>query len=66
MVMTHRKRTQLITALVLAPLVIAVPVLWPQFGESGFMRRNLDILLFFVAAPYLAALWLALALAKHR
>jgi hypothetical protein len=52
--------------LVLAPLLIAMPVLWPQFGEPGFMRRNLDIVLIFVTAPYVAALWLALGFAKHR
>ena len=55
---------QLIAALLLAPLVIALPVLWPQFGEPDFIRRNLDILLIFVAAPYAAALWLAFKVAR--
>jgi hypothetical protein len=55
-----RKRKQLIAALLIAPLLIVVPVLWPQFGEQGFLGRNLDVLLIFVAAPYAAALWLHL------
>jgi hypothetical protein len=58
MIMTDRKRLQLVAALLLAPLVIAVPALWPHFEEPGFFRRNLDVLLIFVTGPYAAALWL--------
>jgi hypothetical protein len=65
MVMTHRRRKQLIAALVLAPLVIAMPVLWPELGEPDFIRSNLDILLIFIAAPLAAALWLAFGFARQ-
>ena len=56
--MTHRKRMQLIAALVIAPLVIAMPMLWPGLREPGFVLRNLDVLLIFVVLPFGAALWL--------
>lgn len=61
MVMTHRKRMQLIAALVIAPLVIAMPMLWPRIGEPGFVRGYLDVLIIFVVLPYCAALWLYLS-----
>ena len=58
MLITHRKRMQLIAALVIAPLIIAMPILWPRLGEPGFIRRYLDVLMIFVVAPYGVALWL--------
>lgn len=61
MVMTHRKRMQLIAALIIAPVVIALPMLWPRIGEPGFLRSYLDVLLIFVVLPYCAALWLYLS-----
>ncbi|HVU30955.1 MAG TPA: hypothetical protein VHE36_11210 [Sphingomicrobium sp.] len=54
--MTYRKRMQLIAALVIAPLVVAMPVLLPRLGEPGFVRRYLDMLIIFVLVPYGAAL----------
>jgi len=56
--MTNRKRMQLIAALVIAPIVIAMPVLWPGLRQPGFVLRNFDVLLIFVAVPFGAALWL--------
>lgn len=66
MVITRRKRMQLIAALLIAPLIIAMPMLWPRLGEPGFIRRYLDVLLIFVVAPYCAALWLYLRGARGR
>jgi hypothetical protein len=60
MAMTRRKRTQLIAALLIAPLVIALPSLWPRLDQPGFALRNADVLLIFVVLPYAAALWLYL------
>lgn len=56
---------QLIAALIIAPLVIAMPVLWPHLGEQDFLQRNLDVLLIFVAGPYAAALWLYFGPGRH-
>jgi len=64
--MTRRDRMRLILALLVAPLVIALPVLWPRIGEPGFVEHNLDVLLIFVAFPYVAALWLYLGAARRR
>jgi hypothetical protein len=61
---THRKRIQLIAALLIAPVVLVLPFVWPEWGEPHFVSRNLDILLIFVAAPYAAALWLYFNVAK--
>jgi hypothetical protein len=58
--MSRKDRKRLIIALVIAPLIIAVPVLSPHFGQAGFLHRNLDVLLIFVVVPYCAALWLYL------
>jgi hypothetical protein len=57
---------QLIAALLIAPLVIAMPMLWPRVAEPGFVRRYLDILLIFVAVPYGAALWLYLSAQRRQ
>ena len=66
MLMTHRKRMQLIAALAIAPLVIAMPMLLPRLGEPGFFRRYIDVLLIFVALPYCAALWIYLSGGRRR
>jgi hypothetical protein len=55
----------LIAGLLIAPLVIALPVLWARLGETGFVARNLDVLLIFVVAPFCAALWLGLGKSRR-
>jgi hypothetical protein len=64
--MTQRKRLQLVAALIIAPLVIAIPALWPQFGERGFFLRNIDVVLIFVVVPFGAALSLYLRAGRSR
>jgi hypothetical protein len=63
---TNRDRKRLIVALMVAPLVIALPMLGAYRGQPGFVVRNLDQLLIFVAMPYAVAAWLYLRPAKHR
>jgi len=63
---SRRDRKRLIVALTVAPLVIALPALWPRLSQPGAMGRNVDVLLIFVALPYAAALWLYLGAARRR
>jgi len=64
--MTQRKRLQLVAALIIAPLVIAIPALLPRLGEPGFFLRNIDVVLIFVVVPFGAALSLYLGAARSR
>jgi hypothetical protein len=63
--MNERGKKRLIVALLAAPLVVALPSLWPHFGEPGFFARNADLLLVFFVLPYGAAAWLALSLNRR-
>jgi hypothetical protein len=62
--MSRRDRTRLIAALMIAPLAVAVPVLSTRYGEAAFLSRNLDVLIIFIVAPYVAAFWLFLGTAN--
>ena len=53
-----KDRKRLIVALLAAPVIVALPSLWPHLSESGFAVRHFDQLLIFFALPYAAALWL--------
>lgn len=64
--MTNRDRKRLIAALLVAPLIIALPTLWPRLHEPGFVLRNLDVMLIFFAVPYAAALWLGVQLLRRK
>lgn len=55
----------MIMALLVAPLIIALPTLWPHLREPDFLSRNLDLLLIFFAIPYAVALWLGLGLFRR-
>jgi hypothetical protein len=63
--MIKRDRKRLIMALLVAPLIIALPTLWPHLQESDFVSANLDLLLIFFAIPYAVALWLGLGLFRR-
>lgn len=64
--MTPLQRRRLIIALLAAPLIITLPVLWPRLQEPRSVERNLDVLLIFVVVPYAAALWLWVGAARSR
>jgi hypothetical protein len=64
--MRARDRKRLVIALLVVPLIVGLPALWPHRREPGFWLGNLDVLLLFFVLPYLAALWLWLRGAKRR
>jgi len=64
--MSPRDRKRLIIALVVTPLLVALPSVWPHLHEPDFAARNIDRLLIFFALPYVAALWLAVRRAMRR
>lgn len=57
--LTERHRRRLVIALVAAPLLIALPALWPHVGEPEFISRHMDELLIFLVLPLVCALLLA-------
>lgn len=64
--MSARNRSRLIAALLVAPIVVVGPTLWPDKSEPQFIARHFDVLLIFCFVPYAAASWLWLTGKRKR